>query len=108
MIIITDIKVAGPSFLVSNHNLAETRMHSSRMRTGRSLTVCWSLLPGGVSAPGGCVSGPGGLSARGVSVPGGICSRGGGVCFQEGCLVRGGLLWGDVCSWGGVVYPIRH
>ena len=24
-----------------------TRMHSSRMRTGRSLTVCWSLLPGG-------------------------------------------------------------
>ena len=31
-----------------------TRMHSSRMRTGRSLTVCWSLLPGGgVSAPRG-------------------------------------------------------
>ena len=24
-----------------------TRMHSSRMRTGRSLTVCWSLLLGG-------------------------------------------------------------
>ena len=24
----------------------ETRMHSSRMRTDRSLTVCWSLLPG--------------------------------------------------------------
>ena len=25
----------------------QTRMYSSRMRTGRSLTVCWSLLPGG-------------------------------------------------------------
>ena len=24
-----------------------TRMHSSRMRTGRSLTICLSLLPGG-------------------------------------------------------------
>ena len=30
---------------------SETRMHSSRMRTGRSLTVCWGgerLIPGGV------------------------------------------------------------
>ena len=39
--------------------ISMTRMHSSRMRTGRSLTVCRSLLPGGVcfrgvSAPGGC------------------------------------------------------
>ena len=25
----------------------KTRMHSIRMRTGRSLTVCWCLLPGG-------------------------------------------------------------
>ena len=50
-----------------------TRMHSSRMRTGRSYTVCWSLLPGG-----------------------GVCS--GGVCSQGGgCL----LLGGGVCSWGG-------
>ena len=45
-----------------------TRMHSSRIRTGRSLTVCRSLLPGGgcllwgVSAPGG-VSAPRGWSA---------------------------------------------
>ena len=30
-------------------------MHSSRMRTGRSLTVCWCLLPGGVCLVwGGC------------------------------------------------------
>ena len=41
-------------------NRKKTRMHSIRMRTGRSLTVCWSLLPGGVSAPwgsalGGCL-----------------------------------------------------
>ena len=43
----------------------KTRMHSSRMRTGRSLTVCWSLLPGGVWSRGGVWSG--------------------------GCLVRGGL-----------------
>ena len=61
-------------------------MHSSRMRTGRSLTVCWSLLPGGVSAPGGrgesalggCLLW--GVSApRGVSVPGGCLLWGGGV-----------------------------
>ena len=49
-----------------------TRMHSSRMRTGRSLTVCCSLRGGGVSAP------------RGVSALGG-----GGVC-SWGCLVPGG------------------
>ena len=39
-------------------------MHSSRMRTGRSLTVCRSLLPGGVSALGGVCSG-GGLPGQG-------------------------------------------
>ena len=86
-------------------------MHSSRMRTGRSLTVCWRLLPGGgclvkggvwsggcllwgvsglggVSAPGGC--GLGGVSGPGVSAPGGY-------------LVRG------VCSGGGVAsqYALR-
>ena len=45
--------------------LYETRMHSSRMRTGRSLTVCWGrggLVPGG-SRPGG--SGPGGIWSGG-------------------------------------------
>ena len=58
-----------------------TRMHSSRMHTGRSLTVCWSLLPGG------CL-------LWGVSAPG-------------GCLVRGGSApGGGVCSWG--VYPSMH
>ena len=53
-------------------------MHSSRMRTGYSLTVCRILLPGGVSAPGeggvcsqGGVSAPGGVCSQGVYVPGG-------------------------------------
>ena len=57
-------------------------MHSSRMRTGRSLTVCWILLLGGgvcsqggclllggvVSAPGECLL-PGGGSAPGGCIP---------------------------------------
>ena len=67
--------------------LGKTRMHSSRMRTGRSLTICWRLLPGG--------SGP----------RGGAWSRG--VCFG-GCLLQGGA-WsrGGVCSrWGW--YPGMH
>ena len=46
-----------------------TRMHSSRMRTGHSLTVSWSLLPGGgCMLPGGVSSG-GGVYSRGVSAP---------------------------------------
>ena len=63
----------------------ETRMHSSRMRTGRSLTVCCSLLPEGEgSAPGG-------------SAPvGGVCLVGG------GCLLLGGSAWsGGWCAWSG-------
>ena len=55
----------------------ETRMHSSRMRTGRSLTICWRLLPGGgCLLPGGLVpwglSGPRGVWFWGASAPGGI------------------------------------
>ena len=50
-----------------------TRMHSSRMRSGRSLTVCRSLLPGGVLSPGGMCLVPGGVcSGRGVCAPGGV------------------------------------
>ena len=53
-------------------------MHSSRMRTDRSLTVCCSLLPGGVSAwSGGVLLGPGGC----LPLPGGFS------------LVRGGSPW---------------
>ena len=46
-------------------------MHSSRMRTGRSLTVCCSVLPGGGGSAwsGGVLLGPGG----------------GGVCLTDTC-----------------------
>ena len=60
-----------------------TRMHSSRMRTGRSLTVFRSLQPGGVPGPGGT------WSRGGVPGPGGVY------------LVLGGCTW----SWGGVTGP---
>ena len=60
-------------------NLIITRMHSSMMRTGRSLTVYWRLLRGGgVPAPGGLVGAgfcSGGCAWSGGGVPG----RGGGV-----------------------------
>ena len=50
-------------------------MHSSRIRTGRSLTVCWRLLPGG-----------------GVCLVGGGSAWSGGACLvQGGSLVQGGL-----------------
>ena len=67
------------------HNVLKTRMHSSRMRTGRSLTVCWSVLPGGVWSGGCLLRGGllwGGLPAwgGGFSLPGGVLpARGGGV-----------------------------
>ena len=72
-------------------------MHSSRMRTGRSLTICWCLLPGGVSAwSGGWVSGHGGLWFWGVSAwSGGVCLSGGvGSLVPGGCLPGlGGSAW---------------
>ena len=75
----------------------KTRLHSSRMRTGRVLTVSPSMLctGGGVSAPGGVYLVPGGCtwSQRGGSLlPGGVCSKG-------GCLLPGGCTW----SWGDVL-----
>ena len=62
------------NYLIS-HNSAvkvfKTRMHSSGMHTGRSLTVCWSLLPGGSPWQGGLFGRrspwQGGLPGRGVS-----------------------------------------
>ena len=62
-----------------------TRMHSSRMRTGRSLTVCCSLLPGG----GGAWSGAGLLWGGGAWSGGGLPSPGG-WSAPGGCLLRGG------------------
>ena len=44
-----------------------TRMHFSRMHTGRLLTICWSLLPGGCLLWGVCSQGRG-VCSWGVSV----------------------------------------
>ena len=74
-------------------NVQRTRMHSSRMRTSRSLTICRSLLPGG------------GVSARGVSAPGGVCSGGSALGgLLQGGLLRGVSVLGGVYS-GGVSAP---
>ena len=54
-------------------------MHSSRMRTGRSLTICRSLLPRGACFPGGCL------------LLGGVCSQGG-YLLPRGSASQGGLL----------------
>ena len=95
-------------------------MHSSRMRTGRSLTVCWSLLPGGGSGPGGCLlpggSGPvpgvcsGGVWSRGVSASGGVCS--GGQSGPRGVggsgPVPGGLLLGGSAPRGVSQHALRQ
>ena len=77
------------------------------------MTVCWSLLPGGVSAPRGGVCSPGGLVPggllRGVSAPRGcvlggcVCSGGGcapGVCVLWESVLRGGSAHGGVWSVG--------
>ena len=60
-------------------------MHSSRMRTGRSLTVSRSLLPGG----GGLV--PGGSAPGGCLLPGGVCSGGWGSA-PGGSAPGGGMV----------------
>ena len=79
-------------YAVFGKKIDQTRMHSSRMRTGHSLTVCRSLLPRGrCLLRGGCLL-PGGMFA-----PGGCLLRGGG----GGRLLGGCLLWG-VSALGGV------
>ena len=95
-----------------------TRMHSSRMRTGCSLTVYCSVLPGGWGG-GGVLLGLGGawswgvlLGLGGFSLVRGGSPWSGGVSLVLGgvCLVRGVLLGprgvvpgpGGVCLvWGG-------
>ena len=73
-------------------------MHSSRMRTGRLLTVCGRLLPGGggvsLIGEGGAWSG-GVCLVRGVSALGVSLVGGGGVSAPGGCVPGGGI-----CSWG--------
>ena len=99
-------------------------MHSSRMRTGHSLTICCSLLPGGVLPAGGVLLGPrrvclvlGGsawsLGGGGFSLPGGsawsregfsLVPGGGGLSLPGGfSLVPGGSpCWGGLPGPGGV------
>ena len=71
-------------------------MHSSRMRTGRSLTVYRSLLPGG----GGVCSQGGVCSRRASALGGGVCSQGGGggACSGGQSVCSGGSALGGVVS----------
>ena len=71
-----------------------TRMHSSRMRTSRSLTVCLSLFLGGSPSSGGASFLVGGLLLEG-------CLLLGGASFW-GASFLGGLLGRDVPLLGGV------
>ena len=65
------------------------------MCTGRSLTVCRSLL---LPRGGGCLLQ--GVCSRGGLLWGGVCSHCG-VCSQGGvCSQRGVCSWGGVCSQG--------
>ena len=87
-----------------------TRMHSSRMRTARAFTICWSLLPRGCTCLvwGVYLPGPGGVYLHG---PGGTSLVPGGVpAWSEGrgtCLVRGEYLPGPGGVPGQVLPPPR-
>ena len=67
------------------------------MRTGRSLTVCRSLLPRGCLLQGGVCS-------QGGSVPGG-CLLWGGVCSRGWCLLQRGSAPKGVSAPGGCLLP---
>ena len=80
------------------------------MRTGRLLTACRSLLPGGRGVWSGGVSASwGGCLVWGCLLPGGVWSGGclllGGVWSQGGCLVQGCLVLGGVWSRGACLLP---
>ena len=81
------------------------------MRTGRSLTVCWSLLPGGGGVCSGGWTCPGGVPTWGVYLPGGCTCPGGvpaqggvptrGINQPRGCTCPGGCTClGGVPAWG--------
>ena len=88
------------------HCTIETRIHSSRMRTGRSLAVL-----GGVPGPG--VGGVPGPRVGGVPGPGGVYLVPGDVPGPGGCTWSWGGVPspGDVpgpggCTWSGGVYLV--
>ena len=77
---------------LSNKIIVNPRMHSSRMRTARLLTVSrHALFGGGVPAQGGCTW-PGVYLPRGVPAQGGVPAW--------GYLPRGVYLPGGVPAWG--------
>ena len=80
-----------------------TRMHSSRMRTGRSLTVCCSLLPGGGVLHAGGVFPAGGVCL--VQGVGGLPGRGGSPWSGGVSLVRGGFSLLGGSAWSGGALP---
>ena len=73
------------------------------MRTGRSLTICRSQLPGGICS-GGCLLWGEGCLLWGVCSGGEVSALVGGVC-SRGCLLPGCLLWG-VCSGGCLLWGV--
>ena len=105
-------------------------MHSSRMRTGRTLTVCrGDVCFGGVPAPGGCVYlckgcvcfwgwgclllGLGVVSASGGCLLLGVSASGGwGVVSASGgwgvVSASGGVASGSVCFWSWGVCMSQH
>ena len=90
-------------------NLRKTRLHSSRMRTARALTISPSMLCAGGGKgrllQGGC------LVRGGASAPGGdVCSRGvhSGGGLLRGMPGQGGLLLGGGGAWSGGWYPSMH
>ena len=95
------VKAHSHSVSTSVFAFSKTRMHSSRMRTSRSLTVCWHLLPGGVVClVRGGLPGLGGVSAWS---PGGGVLGPGGACSQGGCLPGPG-----VSAWSGGGLASQH
>ena len=91
-------------------------MHSSRMRTGRSLTVCCSLLPGGMSAWWGVSAWSGGVSpwSRGSPWSGGVLLGPGGFSLvPRGMVLLGlggwfSLVRGVLLGPGGVLLGPRR
>ena len=97
----------GKYILNTNTIDPKTRMHSSRMRTGRSLAVYWGsvcfqggyLLLGGYLPPGG-----GGLPLGGC-LPLGKCLLLGDVCFQGVSAPGGGVCLSEMSASRRHVYP---
>ena len=90
-------------------NKPTTRLHSSRMRTARVLTVSPSMLcsRGVYLVPGGTWSQGGVLGPRGVClVQGGVPGLGG-APGPRGYLVPGGHLVLGGCTWSRGVYLVQ-